>query len=182
MKLFLALTYARVFLHLHWFDISPLIHVRANSGMVCSLFLCIWIDLCFNFSSCQILGTPTTHVLRSGLACEASADSIWDYGQYLILSTGNFLGSAATANSTMDFSPKPVEDGVVDSPPSGRKRQPLSCSPSPLRPMGHPTSVTPSDKVPQRKLYEDLGCQVAPVVLKSKVPSTTQHSLPNIVP
>ena len=51
------------------------------------------------------------------LRCEVSAESILDYGQYVILSTGNFLCSAPSLNSTMDFSRKPIEDGVVDSPP-----------------------------------------------------------------
>ena len=51
-----------------------------------------------------------------GLQCEASAESIMDYGQNIVLSTGNFLCSAPSMNSTMDFSKKQVEDGVVDSP------------------------------------------------------------------
>lgn len=38
-----------------------------------------------------------------------------DYGQNFLLSTGNFLCSAPCVNSTMDFSKKPIEDGVVDS-------------------------------------------------------------------
>ena len=42
--------------------------------------------------------------------------SIMDYGQNILLSTGNFLCSTLSVNSTMDFSKKPVEDGVVDSP------------------------------------------------------------------
>ena len=33
-------------------------------------------------------------------------------------SKGNLLYCVATAQSTMDYSPKAVEDGVVDSPPS----------------------------------------------------------------
>ena len=51
-----------------------------------------------------------------GLQCEASTESIMDYGQNIVLSTGNFLCSAPSVNSTMDFSKKQVEDGVVDSP------------------------------------------------------------------
>ena len=51
------------------------------------------------------------------LKCHASADSILDYGQYVILSTRNFLCSAPTGNLTMDFSTLLVNDGVVDSPP-----------------------------------------------------------------
>ena len=39
-----------------------------------------------------------------------------DYGQNVILSTRNFLCSAPSMNSTIDFSKKPLEDGVVDSP------------------------------------------------------------------
>ena len=39
-----------------------------------------------------------------------------DYGQNVILSTRNFLCSTPSMNSTMDFSKKPLEDGVVDSP------------------------------------------------------------------
>ena len=51
-----------------------------------------------------------------GLQCEASTESIMDYGQNIVLSMGNFLCSAPFVNSTMDFSKKRVEDGVVDSP------------------------------------------------------------------
>lgn len=64
--------------------------------------------------------------------------------------------SAATANSTMDFSAKPLVDGVVDSPPSKTLRQTKSCSPSPLKPASVLFSqLLPSiiDRVPQRKLY-----------------------------
>ena len=39
-----------------------------------------------------------------------------EYWQNTLLSTGNFLCSAPSMNSTMDFSMKPLEDGVVDSP------------------------------------------------------------------
>ena len=51
-----------------------------------------------------------------GLQCEVSAESIMDYGQNIVLSTGNFLCSAPSVNLTMDFSKKRVEDGMVDSP------------------------------------------------------------------
>jgi hypothetical protein len=50
-----------------------------------------------------------------------------------IQSKGNFLYSAATANSTMDCSMKMMEDGIVDSPPN-RNVQPIAVSSlSPLR-------------------------------------------------
>ena len=39
-----------------------------------------------------------------------------DYGQNVLLSTRNFLYSVPSMNSTMDFSKKPLEDGVVESP------------------------------------------------------------------
>ena len=67
----------------------------------------------------QIMSILEGYVQEGGLPCAAFADSILDYGQFLILSTGNFLCSAATENSTMDFSTKPIDDSVVDSPPSG---------------------------------------------------------------
>ena len=59
-----------------------------------------------------------------GLQCKASAESIMDYGQNIGLESGrwttdstwNFLCFAPSVNSTMDFSKKRVEDGVVDSP------------------------------------------------------------------
>ena len=74
-----------------------------------------------------MLSTP-----NGGLLCQASKDSILDYGQYEILSTGNFLCLASTLNSTMDFLGKCIEDGVGDSPPEKKPCLPVSCSPSPL--------------------------------------------------
>ena len=47
-------------------------------------------------------------------------------------SKSNLLHSAATAQSTMDYSPKAMEDGVVDSPPS-REVLVVVNSPSPLQ-------------------------------------------------
>ena len=51
---------------------------------------------------------------------------------FLQHSKGNLLYSVATAQSTMDYSPKAVEDGVVDSPPS-REVLIVVNSPFPLR-------------------------------------------------
>ena len=65
----------------------------------------------------QMVSTSTSLAPNCQLKCHTSADSILDYGQYVILSTGNFLCFAPTGNSTMDFSTLPVNDGVVDSPP-----------------------------------------------------------------
>ena len=47
-------------------------------------------------------------------------------------SKGNLLYSAATTQSTMDYSPKAMEDGVVDSPPSCEVLVAMN-SPFPLR-------------------------------------------------
>ena len=112
------------------------------------------------------------------LPCQASADSILDYGQYVILSTGNFLCSAPTVNSTMDFSIKPIEKGVVDSPPNNKLRLPISCSPSPLRPMHRRAlSMSPdsSDKGTQRKLY---GEETIPIATPTRTSNAKQTALP----
>ena len=112
------------------------------------------------------------------LPCQASADSILDYGQYVILSTGNFLYSAPTVNSTMDFSVKPIEEGVVDSPPNSKLRLPISCSPSPLRLMGRrASSMSPdsSDRGTQRKLY---GEETIPIATATRMLKAKQAALP----
>ena len=103
--------------------------------------------------------------------CQASEDSIFDYGQYEIFSTENFLCSAPTMVSTMDFFAKHVEDGVVDSPPKKKPRLMVSCSPSPLRSTDVRTlwkSPTSSDKGTQRKLYGDAN--YATLVAKPQIP------------
>ena len=122
----------------------------------------------------QIMSILEGYVLEGGLPC--------DYGKFLILSTGNFLCLAAKANSTMDFSTKPIDDSVVDSPPSGSRRLSISCSPSPLQPPRRPTLPLDSDKGPQRKLYvEDQGPAIS-IEMRSDVPSVLgedrQHSVP----
>ena len=67
-------------------------------------------------------------------ACVASVDSVLNCrGDFSLQSKGNFLYSAAIANSTMDSPAKMMEDGVVDSPPNCNA-QPLRVSPpSPLK-------------------------------------------------
>ena len=112
------------------------------------------------------------------LPCQASADSILDYGQYVILSTGNFLCSAPTVNSTMDFFVKPIEEGVVDSPPNSKLRLPISCSPSPLCSMHRrASSMSPDscDKGTQRKLY---GEETIPIATPTKTSNAKQIALP----
>ena len=102
----------------------------------------------------------------------------------MILSTGNFLCSAPTVNSTMDFSIKPIEEGVVDSPPNSKLCLPISCSPSPLCSMHRrPSSMSPdsSDKGTQRKLY---GEETIPIATATRTSNTNQtaHPLPTIAP
>jgi hypothetical protein len=67
--------------------------------------------------------------------CVASVDSVVDCGRWdcSLQSKGNFLYSAATANSTMDSSTKMIEDGVVDNPPNRTAQLVTISSPSPLR-------------------------------------------------
>ena len=68
-------------------------------------------------------------------ACVVSMDLVLDYegGGCALQSKGDFLYSAAIANSTMENSAKTMEDGVVDSSPN-RNAQPLRISsPSPLK-------------------------------------------------
>ena len=84
-----------------------------------------------------------------------SDNSIMDYGQFLISSKGNFLYSRAFAHSTMDFSTKPIEDGVVNSPPSGGSRIAAVHSPSPQQSVSIPRGPNSHGYTPfQGKLYK----------------------------
>ena len=66
--------------------------------------------------------------------CTASVDSVMEIGASAFPqhSKGNLLYSAAIAQSTMDYSPKAVEDGAMDSPPSREVLVAVNL-PSPLR-------------------------------------------------
>ncbi len=88
------------------------------------------------------------------------ADSLVDYGQLAMSEGGvrHIMYSAATAQSTMDFSMMDVDDNVVDSPPNGGKRPVQVNSPSPLK--CRPESMSPRDRSKmnpetQRKLYDE---------------------------
>ena len=127
---------------------------------------------------CQVEIASGSTAPTLALPCQASADSILDYGQYVILNTGNFLCSAPMVNSTMDFSVKPIEEGVVDSPPNSKLHLPISCSPSPLRSMDRrASSMLPgsSEKGTQRKLY---GEESIPIKTATKMPKANQTALP----
>ena len=106
------------------------------------------------------------------LPCQAFVDSILDYRQYVILSTGNFLCSAPTINSTMDFSVKPIEEGVVDSAPNNKLRLQISCSPLPVRLMDRRALSMSSGSCKKRtqgKLYgvESISIDTATRTLKA---------------
>ena len=111
-----------------------------------------------------------------GLQCEASAESIMDYGQNIVLSTGNFLCSALSVNSTMDFSKKLVEDGVVDSPIVKKVKVAVVNSPSSLHAKERKAatmSVSDVVRLMRRKVYEDanygiLGMEVPATCLNDK--------------
>ena len=136
---------------------------------MCFLYLCCMFQM-------EIASGSTTPTLA--LSCQASADSILDYGQYVKLSTGNFLCSTPMVNSTMDFSVNPIEEGVVDSLPNNKLRLPISCSPLPLRSMDRrASSMSPasSDKGTQRKLY---GEDSIPIATATRMPKENQTALP----
>ena len=114
--------------------------------------------------------------------CAASADSILDYGQYAILQSGlgHIMYSAATAQSTMDFSVKPINHGVVDSPPSGGKRPRPVSSPSPLKARAMPPSPNNRSSAvgpPQRKLYDDSEMKEDLIMVEVRVKLNTHSFL-----
>ena len=83
-----------------------------------------------------------------------------DYGQNIVLSTGNFLCSAPSVNSTMDFSKKRVEDGVVDSPIEKKGKVAVGNSASSLHAKERKAatmSVSDVVRLMRRKVYEDAN-------------------------
>ena len=91
-----------------------------------------------------------------GLQCEASAKSIMDYGQNIVLSTKNFLCSVPSVNSTMDFSKKRLEDGVVDSPIEKKVKVAVSSLHAKER-KAATMSVSDVVRLMRRKVYEDAN-------------------------
>ena len=95
-----------------------------------------------------------------GLQCEASAESIMDYGQNIVLSTGNFLCSAPSMNSTMDFSKKRVKDRVVDNPIEKKGKVVVGNSASSLHAKDRKAammSVSDVVRLMRRKVCEDAN-------------------------
>ena len=83
-----------------------------------------------------------------------------DYGQNIVLSTGNFLCSAPLVNSTMDFSKKRVEDGVVDSPVEKKVKVTVVYSPLSLHAKERKAatlSVSDVVRLMRKKVYEDAN-------------------------
>ena len=121
---------------------------------VCELFFMRW-SMCF-----QALHDIAVPQIDCALRCAPSADSFSGYGQFAISQSGlgHIMYSAATAQSTMDFSILPVDDGVVDNPSNGGKCPLPKSSPSPVKICARSTSPgLPSQMniVTQKKLYED---------------------------
>ena len=83
-----------------------------------------------------------------------------DYRQNIVLSTRNFLCSAPSVNSTMDFSKKRVEDGVVDSPIEKKVKVAVVYSPLSLHAKERKAatlSVFDVVRLMRRKVYEDAN-------------------------
>ena len=112
-------------------------------------------------------------------------DSIMDYGQHVLLSTGNFLCSAPSLNSTMDFSKKRMEDEVVDSVLERKSEQfPMLDSPSKVSAtdvQASTSSLSTIVRLMQRKVYGDANYSKA----APEVPATLgkdSHTVLNLLP
>jgi hypothetical protein len=79
-------------------------------------------QLCSNISESILVGATNTESFESGKQGPSFGNS-----------KGFFMFSAANAFSTVDFSRAPIDDGIVESPPSKDVGQTIVCSPSPLR-------------------------------------------------
>ena len=111
--------------------------------------------------------------------CKASAESIMDYGQNIVLSTGNFLCSAPSVTSTMDFSKKRVEDGVVDSPIEKKVKVEVGNSASSLHAKEQKAAmmlVSDVVRLMQRKVYEDANYGT----IGTEVPATGLNDRPDL--
>ena len=101
----------------------------------------------------------------------ASHDSFSDYGQFAISQSavGHIMYSAKTAQSTMDFSVMPIDDGVVDSPPNGGKCSNPVSSPSPLKIYRRSTSPQEHSRMnpeSQRKLYSEPADELPALLVR----------------
>ena len=104
----------------------------------CFLKLGVVLTSLVSLLSSQALCDSTRICLAKHDMCTTSVDSVMEIGACALSEHDkrHLLYSAATAQSTMDYSRKAVEDDAVDSPPS-RGIVPLPISlPSPLRGRG----------------------------------------------
>ena len=108
-----------------------------------------------------------------------------DYGQHVLLSTGNFLCSTPSLNSTMDFSKKRMEDEVVDSVLE-RKSEQFSVLDSPSKVSAMDVQASTSSlstivRLMQRKVYGDANYSNAAL----EVPATLgkdSHAVLSLLP
>ena len=85
-----------------------------------------------------------------------------DYGPNVLLSTGNFMCSTPSMNSTMDFFKKPLEDGIVDSPLKKNVKVSVNYSASSLlatevQVPDATMSVSDVVRLMQKRVYEDAN-------------------------
>ena len=114
-----------------------------------------------------------------GRQCEASVESIMDYRQNIVLSTGNFLCSTPLVNSIMDVSKKRVEDGVVDSPIEKKVKVAVGNSTSSLHAKERKAatmSVSDVVRLMRRKVYEDANYGT----IGTEVPATSLTDRQNL--
>ena len=106
-----------------------------------------------------------------------------DYGQHVLLSTGNFLCSAPSLNSTMDFSKKRMEDEVVDSVLERKSEQfpVLDSKVSATDVQASTSSLSTIVRLMQRKVYGDANYSNA----APEVPATLgkdSHAVLSLLP
>ena len=97
--------------------------------------------------------------------------TIMDCRQNIVLSTGNFLCSVPSVNSTMNFSEKRVEDGVVDSPIEKKGKVAVRNSASSLHAKERKAatmSVSDVVRLMRRKVYEGANYGI----VGTEVPAT----------
>lgn len=116
---------------------------------------------CDSSCGCTTLCNVVEDLLVStdqGLRCRASLDSVRSRNAYAQSqrSKGVLLHSAATAQSTMDYSTMAVDDGVVESPLCHGRIPVRSTTPSPIWPSNvevSPTAVRREGVSAKRTLY-----------------------------
>lgn len=130
-------------------------------GMCITLFL-IWFVI--NFSPVDVQFVQTMQDNK----CRTSVDSLLDAKEFAfsLRSKGLLLHSAATAQSTMDYSTMAMDEGVVDSPIPRVPIPDRVDSPSPVWPISAPESPISNRRVftaTKRTLYagsKEIPCSI----------------------